>query len=150
MAIPRSLPRAPIASGSRRIPTARSACAALTALALGLSLSACSPASPKNQSLPKEDWRLIPEATILGERRQFFLYGRGLDSAKVAAPPSVEAETGGLTNGNRVLSVYLKVLPLRKDSLAAGEKPGSREIRFTTPDTTVAFTVKVVDEALPR
>lgn len=126
----------------------------LAALALGVSqtfvLSACSPSPPKNPPLPEEVWRLVPEATILGDRRQFFLYGRGLDSAKVVAPPSVEAETGGLTNGNRVLSVYLKVLPLPKDSLAAGEKPGSREIRFSTPDTSVAFTIKVVDEALPR
>jgi|GEM_PF-5544374 len=125
-------------------------------IGLGLALSACSPAAPRTASLPPIDWRLVPEATVLGERRQFFLYGSDLDSARVSAPTGVETETGEVLNGGRVLSLYLKVQPLAEDTLGAGRKDGKpgkagrREIRVSTPDTSVTFTIKVVDEAPPR
>jgi hypothetical protein len=96
------------------------------------------------------EWRLVPEATVLTEKRQFFLYGRRLDSVTVTVPPSVLMEKGALNSGGRVLSVHFRVSPLAKDSLADGESKGAREIRVRTPDTSVVFVLKVVDEAMPR
>lgn len=127
----------------------------LGGLSLGLALSACSPSAPRTASLPPIEWRLVPEATVLGERRQFFLYGRGLDRARVSGPAGVESETGEVLNEGRALSLYLKVHPMGEDS-AAGKKetkrgkPGTREIRVSTLDTSVTFTLKIVDEAIPR
>jgi hypothetical protein len=102
------------------------------------------------------DWRLIPEATVLNQDRQFFLYGRRLDSVTVTVPPSVSLDQGPVSQGGRVLSLHFRVAPLAKegkdgkDSLAAGESVGMREVRVKTPDTALVFQLKVVDEALPR
>jgi hypothetical protein len=121
------------------------------ALAAGTALSGCA-ASASGASGPhvEPDWRLVPEGTALGKRRQFFLYGRHLDSARVSAPPSVTVETGLAQTQGRALPIYLTVSALSKDSLAKGETEGAREIRVRTPDTALTFRLKVVDEALPR
>lgn len=96
------------------------------------------------------DWRLIPEATVLNQDRQFFLYGRRLDSVTVTVPPSVSMDKGPFSQAGRVLSLHIRVAPLGKDSLAAGESAGLREVRIKTPDTALVFQLKIIDEALPR
>lgn len=123
----------------------------LPAALLALSLSGCFSFGGGKQDLhvPPE-WRLIPEANALGQKRQFFLYGRRLDSAVVTVPPSVTLERGALNNGGRVLSLYMTVKPLAKDSLADGEAVGKREIRVKTPDTSCVFDLKIVDESVIR
>lgn len=127
-------------------PTAfKAACLAVVCL-----LPSCSWFESKPAPRLDSEWRLVPEATVLAEKRQFFLYGRRLDSVTVTVPPSVTMEKGTLNPGGRVLSVHFRVSPLAKDSLADGEAKGSREIRVKTPDTSVVFVLKVVDEALPR
>lgn len=114
-------------------------------------LAGCSWVSPGKQDLRVQpEWRLIPEAVALGQKRQFFLYGRRLDSAVVTVPPSVALERGALNNGGRVLSLYLTVKPLEKDSLAKGESVGKREISVKTADTSLTFSLKIVDEAVVR
>ncbi|MDB5106594.1 MAG: hypothetical protein JWP91_4283 [Fibrobacteres bacterium] len=113
-------------------------------------LASCSGTREDPAARVQAEWRLIPEATVLNEKRQFFLYGRRLDSVTVTIPPSVTMEKGDLNNGGRVLSLHFRVAPLAKDSLAAGESVGNREVRVKTPDTSLVFTIKVVDEALPR
>jgi hypothetical protein len=115
---------------------------------LALILSACASA-PRDMSSPPEDWRLVPEATVLGERRQFFVYGRHLDSARVSAHPSVTSEKGWLNPEGTVLSLYLKVERIEDDSTALGEKPGLRRITVKTPDTSVTLKLKVMGE-VPR
>ncbi len=102
------------------------------------------------QSSSSPDWRLVPEATVLGQKRQFFLYGRRLDSAAITAPPSVLVEKGAVKHDGRVMALYLTASALRPDSLAKGEKKGSREIRVQTPDTTAVFQLQIVDEAQVR
>lgn len=117
---------------------------------LAVLLFACA-GGDKDAVVPlKPAWRLVPEAVVLGKRQQFFLYGRHLDSVIVSPPPSVLVEKGILKSDGRVLSLYLTVSPFRIDSLAHGEKNGSREIKFETKDTTATFTVKIVDEVQPR
>ena len=96
---------------------------------------------------PEAEWRLIPEATVAGEKRQFFVYGRGLDSAEVTAPAGVKAEKGWVKPDGKVLSVYIAV-ENRADS-ADGDKAGAREIKVKTPETSVTFKLKVLDE-VPR
>jgi hypothetical protein len=114
-------------------------------------LAACASSAPDNASAPiNPDWRLVPEATVLGEDRQFFLYGRRLDSVTVTVPPSVIAEQGAAGSQGRVRSFRFKVRPLAKDSLAKGEAVGEREVRVRTPDTSLVFKIKVIDEAHPR
>jgi hypothetical protein len=113
-------------------------------------VSACASHDKERAPLAAPAWRLVPEAIVLGQRRQFFLYGRHLDSAEVTAPPSLQVEKGVLKQDGRVLSLYLTVSPLNSDSLARGQKPGIREVRVKTPDTTAVFLLKVVDEAEPR
>jgi hypothetical protein len=117
-----------------------------SALALaGLMLWGCA-STASNSSSPTEAWRLVPETTILGERRQFFVYGHGLDSAKVIAPSSVTAERGRVNPGGRAFSLYLKVDPIVDDSTALSDKPGRRTLKIRTPDTTVTLVLKVLDE----
>ncbi|MEO7779424.1 MAG: hypothetical protein ABIY63_17990 [Fibrobacteria bacterium] len=99
--------------------------------------------------LPPE-WRLVPEATVLGERRQFFLYGRKLDSVTVTAPRSLIVEKGAASSQGKVLSFHFIARPLAKDSLAESESEGIREVTVKTADTTVTFKIKVIDEAHPR
>jgi hypothetical protein len=125
------------------------ACGAL-ALASAAALAGCAGPSASAGAQVDPEWRLVPEGTALEKRRQFFLYGRHLDSAKVSGPPSVAIEPGPLNPGGRVLALYLTVKPLAKDSLAKGEATGSRELQVKTPDTALTFKLKVVDEALPR
>ncbi len=98
----------------------------------------------------KPAWRLIPEAIVLGEKHQFFLYGRHLDSAEVIVSPSVKVEKGILKSDGRVLSLYITASELNPAKPAYGEKTGSRDIQIKTPDTSATFTLKVVDEAQPR
>jgi hypothetical protein len=117
-------------------------------LVSALLLAACSSSVPAPRVDP--DWRLVPEATVIGENRQFFLYGRKLDSVTLTVPPSVTVDKGAAGNGGRVLSLHMKVSPLPKDSLAAGESKGLREIGVRTADTSLVFPLKIVDEALPR
>jgi hypothetical protein len=121
------------------------------AFALAAVLAACASSAPDPSPAPiNPDWRLVPEATVLGENRQFFLYGRHLDSVTVTVPPSVIAEMGLAGSQGRVRSFHFQVLPLSKDSLAKGEAVGEREVRVRTPDTALAFKIKVIDEARPR
>lgn len=123
----------------------------LPALLLPLYISGCAWFSgDKSEIHVQPEWRLIPEAIALGQKRQFFLYGRHLDSAVVTAPPSVIMERGALNNGGRVLALYLTVKGLEKDSLADGESVGKREVEVKTPDTSLTFTLKIVDEAVSR
>lgn len=129
----------------------RSFLAALTSLIAAMAailLMACSGTTPAPK--PQPEWRLIPEATVLAETRQFFLYGRRLDSVTITVPPSVTMVQGKPGNGGRVLSLHFRVMPLGKDSLAAGESVGLREVRVQTPDTSLILPIKIVDEALPR
>jgi hypothetical protein len=111
-------------------------------------LAACSGTAPEPK--PQPEWRLVPEATVLVENRQFFLYGRRLDSVTITVPPSVTMVRGTSANGGRVLSLHFRVLPLSKDSLAQGESVGLRDVRVKTPDTSLVLPLKIVDEALPR
>lgn len=120
------------------------------ALASTAALAGCSSAAPPGDAHLVPEWRLVPEGTALGRRRQFFLYGRRLDSVKLSGPPSVVVEKGEVKPGGRALSLYLTVHPLSKDSLDRGEANGSRELRAETPDTALAFKLKIVDETLPR
>ena len=117
-------------------------------LAGAMALSACSSSRPGGSS-PAEAWRLIPESTVLGERRQFFVYGRGLDSAQVTGPKSVTVEKGWLKPDGRVLSVYLTLSAIEDDSTALSDKPGARRIQVVTPDTSVTLKLKVLNE-IPR
>jgi hypothetical protein len=113
-------------------------------------LLACAGGDSARDLHARPDWRLIPEATVLNQERQFFLYGRRLDSVTVTVPPGVSMRKGQLSQGGRVLSLHFRVSPLGKDSLAAGESAGLREVRIKTPDTAMVFQLKIVDEALPR
>ena len=123
--------------------------AAGISICLAICLSACASHDAAPAPLTPE-WRLVPEATVLGERRQFFLYGRKLDSVTVKVPPSLIVEQGEAASQGRVRSFHIRVLPLSKDSLAEGEAVGVREFRVKTLDTAVVFKIKVIDEALPR
>lgn|GEM_PF-2968494 len=122
---------------------------ALPSLAAAALLAACAGNEAAANHVQPE-WRLVPEATVLLENRQFFLYGRRLDSVTITLPPSVAMDKGTVNPAGRVLSLHFRVAPLAKDSLAQGESVGKREVRVKTPDTSVVFTLKVVDEALPR
>ncbi len=116
-----------------------------------LAMTGCAWIAPDPEPIHvKPEWRFVPEATVIGQRRQFFLYGRHLDSARLAAPPSVLLERGALNEGGRVLTVYLTVKGVNPDSLARGESVGLREVDVKTPDTSVTFKFKVVDEAVQR
>ena len=95
-------------------------------------------------------WRLIPEACVLGQRKQFFLYGRHLDSAQISGPPSVKIEKGDSKSDGRILSIYLTTTALNPAVPSYGEKKGVREIKVKTPDTSATFELKIVDEAQPR
>jgi hypothetical protein len=121
----------------------RWAAPALAALLLG-----CAEGGSLRQT-PPEAWRLVPEATVLGERREFFIYGKGLAKAEVTAPQGTTVEKGWLNPDGRALAVYLKVEPITDDSTALGEKPGQRRIVVKTPDTTVTLPLKVLNE-VPR
>ncbi|HKP95823.1 MAG TPA: hypothetical protein VJ385_08710 [Fibrobacteria bacterium] len=120
------------------------------AAALAAGLSACSLLAPPLPPPLAPEWRLVPEATVLGEKRQFFMYGRKLDSVTVTVPPSLIMEQGAAASQGRVRSFHFKVLPLAKDSLAEGEEVGIREVRVKTLDTAVVFKIKVIDESHPR
>lgn len=123
----------------------------LTALVLAAALlAACASHGNAAQSASAPDWRLVPEATVIGQKRQFFLYGKHLDSVEITAPPSVLVEKGAVKHDGRVLALYLTASALRPDSLAKGEKKGSREIQVKTADTTAAFQVQIVDESQVR
>jgi hypothetical protein len=119
------------------------------ALAFAAALSGCSLSPPGGTGRVEPEWRLVPEGTALAKRRQFFLYGRHLDSVSVSAPPSVTVEKGEVRPGGRALSLYLTVHPLSKDPKADGETPGARELGIKTPDTALSFKLKIVDE-IPR
>jgi hypothetical protein len=120
------------------------------ALASAAALSGCALGSPATSAHVDPEWRLVPEGTALSQRRQFFLYGRNLDSARLSAPPSVKVEKLEARKGGRALTLYLTVGALVKDSLAKGEAAGSREIRVETPDTSLVLRLNVVDEAFDR
>lgn len=115
-----------------------------------LSLLGCASHNKELEPLSAPAWRLVPEAIVSGQKHQFFLYGRRLDSADITVPYGVQCEKGILKPDGRVLSLYLTVAPLRTDTLVRGEKKGLREITIKTPDTSAVFTLKVVDEAQPR
>ena len=120
-------------------------------LACGTALSGCaSSAAGGSETHVEPEWRLVPEGIALGQRRQFFLYGRHLDSVRVTAPPSVKVEQGVAQANGHAMSLYMTVNALSKDSLAKGESKGAREIGVTTADTALTFKLKVVDEAMPR
>ena len=128
-------------------------CRSFRPLILGISLALCAGCSlltPAPLPALAPEWRLVPEATVLGENRQFFLYGRKLDSVIVTAPPTLLMEKGAVGSKGRVLSFHFKVQPLSKDSLAEGEEVGIRAVTFKTVDTAVTFKIKVIDEAHPR
>ena len=115
----------------------------------GLALSACSSRPSPSQASPPREWRLIPESTVLGERRQFFVYGDRLDSARVTSAPGVAIEPGPVKPDGKVLSLYLTVGPLgesREDSVLLGAKPGLRKLRVRTRDSVVTLPLKVLDE----
>ena len=123
----------------------------LTSAILAITVSGCAWfSSDKPELHVQPEWRLIPEAIALGQKRQFFLYGRHLDSAVLKVPPSIILERGAFNNGGRVLALYLTVKALEKDSLADGESVGKREVDVKTPDTSLTFTLKIVDEAVVR
>lgn len=126
-----------------RVPVAGWAAALVSTL-----FASCSGTAPAPKAQP--EWRLVPEATVLVENRQFFLYGRRLDSVTITVPPSVTMVRGTSANGGRVLSLHFRVSPLGKDSLAKGESMGLREVGVKTPDTSLVLPLKIVDEALPR
>lgn len=114
-----------------------------------LAVAACSTRPSPSQSSPPREWRLIPESTVLGERRQFFVYGDRLDSARVTSAPGVAIETGPVKPDGKVLSLYLTVSPLggaREDSVLLGARPGLRKIRVDTRDSAVTLPLKVLDE----
>lgn len=121
----------------------------LFSAALAALLCACAggPAGPP--ASPPEDWRLVPEATVLTDRRQFFIYGRNLAAAKVSAHPSVKIEQGWVKPDGKVMSLYLEVARIQDDSTALGEKPGVRKVTVKTPDTSVTLTLKVMGETPP-
>ena len=86
---------------------------------------------------------------MLGERRQFFVYGDRLDGARVTSAPGVGIEQGPVKPDGKVLSLYLTVGPLgdaREDSVLLGAKPGLRRIRVQTRDSVVTLPLKVLDE----
>jgi hypothetical protein len=115
-----------------------------------IALAGCTLLKPAPLAPLPPEWRLVPEATVLGERRQFFLYGRKLDSVTVTAPPSLMVEKGASSSQGKVLSFHFIARPLAKDSLAESESEGIREVTVKTADTTVTFKIKVIDEAHPR
>jgi hypothetical protein len=121
-----------------------------TSWILAVALTGCASRNSEPQPFAAPAWRLVPEATVIGEKRQFFLYGRHLDSAEITVTPTVTLEKGTLKPDGRVLSLYITTSPLRTDTLVRGEKLGSREIHIKTPDTSAVFTLKVVDESQPR
>lgn len=123
-----------------------SAASAAALLFAALCLAACTRPSSSLSSPPLE-WRLVPESTVSGDRRQFFVYGSGLEGAQVTADSSVRIEQGGVKPDGKVLSLYLTVGPLRGGSGSlADERPGRRLIKVTTKDSVVAFPLKIVDE----
>src|SRR4051812_33376603 len=126
-------PRDPARSLSPRSLPGFQVPAAAGCLALGL--CACAVFAPPRSPPVQPEWRLVPEATVLGENRQFFMYGRRLDSVTIKIPPALEMEEGAVSSKGRVKSFHFKVLPLAKDSLAQGEEVGIREVRVKTPDT---------------
>lgn len=114
-----------------------------------LAVAACSTRPSPSQSSPPREWRLIPESTVLGERRQFFVYGDRLDSVRVTSAPGVAIETGPVKPDGKVLSLYLTVSPLggsREDSVLLGARPGLRKVRVETRDSAVTLPLKIVDE----
>lgn len=132
--------------GRPRFPAA----AVLGALAALAALGACATRPEPSRADSSVDWRLVPESTVLGDRRQFFVYGRGLDSARVTAADGVAVERGWLKEDGKVLSLYLTVGPLgtgRADSAYLIDKPGLRKLRVETRDTVVILPLKVLDEA---
>lgn len=111
-------------------------------------LPGCSSGRGPQESPPLE-WRLVPSTTVLGDRRQFFVYGKGLQSAEAVSDPSVKVEAGAAKTSGEAFSLYLTVAPLgdrAADSTVLGEKPGLRKLRIKTPDTTVTLSLKVLDE----
>lgn len=114
-----------------------------------LGWTACSSRPSPSQASPPREWRLIPESTVRGERRQFFVYGDRLDGARVTSAPGVAIEPGPVKPDGKVLSLYLTVGPLgesREDSVLLGAKPGLRKIRVQTRDSVVVLSLKVLDE----
>lgn len=99
-------------------------------------------------------WRLVPQTTVTTDRRQFFVYGERLDSARVFSDSTVTVERGWVKEDGKVLSLYLTVAPLAgsgyDDSTLAAEKPGQRKIRIETADTSVTLPLRVLDEAPGR
>ena len=128
------------------------ACIALGALLLAsvAALSGCSATTGNAAPHVEPEWRLVPEGTVLGQRRQFFLYGRHLESVLVSAPASVTIQKGEVKPGGRALSLYLTVIAASRDSPARGEAPGWREIEARMPDTALTFRLKILDETPQR
>lgn len=113
-------------------------------------LSACAGRPEPAPASSPVDWRLVPEATVLGDRRQFFVYGRRLDSARVTAVDGVAIEKGWVKEDGKVLSLYLTVGPLgagRADNAYLIDKPGLRKLRVETRDTVVVLPLKILGEA---
>ena len=115
---------------SIRVPVAGWAAALLV---LGTLFAGCSGSAPEPK--PQPEWRLVPEATVLAENRQFFLYGRRLDSVTITVPPSVAMVRGKSANGGRVLSLHFRVLPWARTPWPKEESVGLREVGVKTPDT---------------
>jgi hypothetical protein len=121
----------------------------LLAGAAWLGSAACTSRPSASQASPPREWRLIPESTVLGERRQFFVYGDRLDGARVTSAPGVAIEPGAVKTDGKVLSLYLTVGPLgasQEDSVLLGARPGLRRIRVQTRDSVVTLPLKVLDE----
>ena len=99
------------------------------------------------------EWRLVPQTVVTGERRQFFVYGKGLETAKATSHTGVAIEHGWVKPDGKVLSLYLTVAPFGEppdDSTALADKPGVRSIRISTADTAVTLRLKVLDESRDR
>lgn len=114
---------------------------------LAASLPGCASRPSASQASPPLEWRLVPQTTVMRDRRQFFVYGENLDSARVTASGGVLVQKGWVKEDGKVLSLYLTVLkPVAGDSTLLGEKPGVRKVRVGTADTAVTFRLKVMNE----
>ena len=128
-------------------PRAAAPFAATALLAAAALLSACSRRPSGLTASPPLEWRLVPQTTVLGERKQFFVYGQGLDSARVTGPAGVTVETGEVKPDGKVLSLYLTVGPrAEEDTSSLAGIAGRRRIRVETRDTAVTFPLRVLDE----
>lgn len=124
-------------------------CLAVAGLSASLFIASCSTRPSAALSTPPLEWRLVPSTTVLGDRRQFMVYGARLTGVQAVSDPSVKVEPGWVKEDGKVFSMYLTVGPLGDravDSTVLGEKPGLRKVKVTTADTVVTFSLKILDE----